>query len=70
VVSLKTNQYGRREVKNQGWDVIPNVESTTATIGGHGEEQSSLRVATGRTLRMMGAGHLRQSAVVEADSGL
>jgi len=55
--------------------------STTATIDGHGEEQSSLRIASGRTSGMTGAGHLsgnatatsqaklsRTGAVVEVDS--
>jgi len=56
--------------------------STTATIDGHGEEQSSLRIASGRTSGMTGAGHLsgnatatsqaklsRTGAVVEVDLG-
>jgi len=56
--------------------------STTATIGGPGEEQTSLRVASGRTPGKTGAGHLsgnatatsqaklsRTGAVVEVDLG-
>jgi len=44
--------------------------STTATIGGHGEEQSSLRVASGRTSGMTGAGHLSGNATATSQAKL
>ncbi|XP_041451930.1 uncharacterized protein LOC121405333 [Drosophila obscura] len=65
--------------------VQTSVESMTATIGGYGQEQSSLRVAIGHNSNMAGAGHISfkatatktpycklssMGAVVETDSDL
>jgi len=44
--------------------------STTATIDGHGEEQSSLRVESDRTRGMAGAGHLRCNATATSQAKL
>jgi len=44
--------------------------STTATIGGHGEEQSSLLVASGRTPGMTGVGHLSVNSTATSHARL
>ncbi|XP_037721740.1 uncharacterized protein LOC119554771 [Drosophila subpulchrella] len=44
--------------------------NTTATIGGHGEEPSSLRVASGRTPGMTGAGRLSGNATSTSQAKL
>ncbi|XP_015044522.2 uncharacterized protein [Drosophila pseudoobscura] len=74
-----------KEQARVGMSTQTSVESVTATTGGHGEEQSSLRVASGHTSGMAEAGHVscnttatkttrcrvsRAGAVVDADSDL
>ncbi|XP_036671832.3 uncharacterized protein [Drosophila suzukii] len=70
---------GEKDNIRAGMSAQTSIGSTTATIGGHGEEQSSLRVASGRIPGKPGAGKAtsmtsqaklsRTGVVVEVDSG-
>ncbi|XP_017153972.1 uncharacterized protein LOC108163279 [Drosophila miranda] len=48
----------KKEQTRVGTSTQTSVESVAATTGGHGEEQSSLRVASGHTLVVAGAGYV------------
>jgi len=58
----QTSMDGVKVKIRAGMSAQTSMGSTTATIGGHGEEQSSLRIASGRALGITGAGHLSGNA--------